>query len=204
MRRIFLPAILFTFLLSAACSEKVSAPIPGPASFSWGQASDKTISNLSASGSMLESEEGAVATLSYPVSQDPELEESALFQDAEKPEEPYTVRLYSNEGKLSIVRIQRRDTTENVDAFMKVIKELYDLESPAIDKPGNDEKTETGNVIRSSEQIFENQQYVVRLNRTSVTATEVRIKGGLNDQVELQIYAKAENTGISAAALDKE
>ena len=87
---------------------------------------------------------------------------------------------------------------------MKVIKELYDLESPAIDKPGNDEKTETGNVIRSSEQIFENQQYVVRLNRTSVTATEERMKGGLNDQVELQIYAKAENTGISAAALDKE
>ena len=204
MRRILLPAILLTFLLSAACSEKVSAPIPGPASFSWGQASDKTISNLSATGWMLESEEGAVATLSYPVSQDPELEESAMFKDSEKPEEPYTVRLYSNEGKLSIVRIQRRDTTENVDAFMKTMKELYGLDTAAIEKPASSEETETGNVIRTSEEIFENKEYVVRLNRTTVTATEARMKGGLNDQVELQIYAKAENTDISAEALDKE
>ncbi|MEQ8352868.1 MAG: hypothetical protein RH862_15375 [Leptospiraceae bacterium] len=193
--------LAFSALLFSCTETKISPPVPGPAAFAWGDQGDVAISRLTADGWTLISDSEDQVVLSYPVSNDPEIEASDLFADAEMPEEPYTLRLYLNKGKLAIARVQRRDTTEAVDTFVADIKTSFNLAEPAVNAGPESETTEAGNRITTSQKIFESGEYVLKLNRTTIEAAEEKMKGGLNDQVELEIYPKSQNEGISAEAL---
>ncbi|MBI40364.1 MAG: hypothetical protein CMF59_12245 [Leptospiraceae bacterium] len=195
-----LSALLVSFVILHCSETRVSAPVPGPAAFAWGESSDQAISGLSSQGWTLINDSGDLVVLTYPISEDAELE-SDLFADVEKPDEPYTIRLYFNNEKLAITRIIRRDTTRNVDSFVKDISSAFGLKDPAISSEPEKETTEAGNQISSSEQIFETEEYVLKLIRTTVVPVEEKMKGGLNDQVEIEIYPRSENEGISAEAL---
>lgn len=192
---------VFAMILTYCAEEKSSAPIPGPAAFSWGQNPDQAISGLSAQGWLLQSQEDGKTVLSFPISEDPELEESELFAEAEKPDEPYTITLYFNEDRLTIATIQRRDTGENIEKFLEVIKELYDLQKPAVSRSGEPETTPAGNAIQTSREVYENESYVIKVDRTKVKVVEERMKGGLNDLVEIQVFPRSENEGISVEGL---
>tara|TARA_B100001939_G_scaffold283511_2_gene252884 strand:+ start:35004 stop:35621 length:618 start_codon:yes stop_codon:yes gene_type:complete len=195
-------SLLLVSALIFSCSEtKVSAPVPGPAAFAWGKASDRAVSGLSSQGWTLVQDSGDLVILSYPISEDAGINESDLFADAEKPEEPYTIRLYFNQEKLAIARIIRRDISENVDSFEKDIISAFGLKEAAISKGPDSETTEAGNEIKTGERIFETDQYVLKLIRTTIIPAEEKMKGGLNDQLEIEVYPRSENQGISAEAL---
>lgn len=190
-------------LVLLQCSENIEAPIPGPGDLPWGESRDATISSLSGSGWTLVSDSNEAVVLSYPVSRDQDIEASDLFAEAEKPEEPYTLTLFFKDNALTIARVQRRDTSENVAEFLKKIKQAFSLKEAAVDSPESSETTEAGNVIKTKQQIFETDDFVLKLNRTTVEPAEEKMKGGLNDQIEIQLFPKARNEGISAEALSK-
>jgi hypothetical protein len=205
MRPIRCALVCYSLLLmtvSINCAEKVqTAPIPGPALFPWGESSDTAISRLSAEGWVLSSEASDQVVLSYPVTADPELEDSALFDAGESPEEPYTLRLYFNEKALTIASIMRRGDAETMKLFEASIRELYGLQNPALPATQNSETTETGNLISTSQEIYKSSDYLFKLTRTEIKAAEEELQGGQNDQLELQLFPLEQNEGITAEAL---
>ncbi|MCB1302752.1 MAG: hypothetical protein KDK37_00650 [Leptospiraceae bacterium] len=193
-------ALFFTGIMILQCSDKKQGPAVGPSDFPWGTGQDQTISKLSAQGWVLEDQSAEKAELSFPVAEDAKIKDSKLFSEAEEPSEPFTVELFFKDGKLTIVTIKRRDTTDKIDDFLKSIYADYDIE-PSSDTVARKDTTDTGNVITSSQQISESPEYVLKLNRTSIEPSEEKMKGGLNDQVEIQVFPKSYNEGISAEAL---
>lgn len=88
-------------------------------------------------------------------------------------------------------------------SYILVLKKEYGLDRPV---SATDEKvttTEAGNTIREKELFFENEEVVARMITSTVTPAEKDLQDGLNDEVELMLFSREENPGISAAALQK-
>ena len=150
-------ALFFTGIMILQCSDKKQGPAVGPSDFPWGTGQDQTISKLSAQGWVLEDQSAEKAELSFPVAEDAKIKDSKLFSEAEEPSEPFTVELFFKDGKLTIVTIKRRDTTDKSDDFLKAIYNDYDIE-PASDEVTRTDNYDTVRVIRRKKPIYEAQE----------------------------------------------
>lgn len=134
----------------------------------------------------------------WPVEIPEELKRQSL--DAKSSVIDQIILLFENE-QLNIVRIIHRDTAKNMNRYVANLNMDYDLTQPSWSATPTDESTATGNRITQEMDLYETEDFIFKIFRTSFHVVEKDMQGGLNDKIECLIFARQQNPGISLEGL---
>ncbi len=114
--------------------------------------------------------------------------------------EPYTVQVFFNpEGKAAVMILHRYDTTERLEGFFQTLRKNYGLENLELSQKR--ETSKLGNELIESKGAVDTGDTVFLVLRSRVLPVEERLKNGMNDEVEVRIFPKDLNEGITPEAL---
>lgn len=197
--------IIVTAAILFSCGKSSPIPMDRPVPrdlLRWGSGTGVIKTKLKAVGWNVISDSNDSVAFSLPVDRLEDFRESDLTpEDAPA---PYEMEYYFNSDRLSTVRIIRRDTSSSIDEFEKNMLSLYEIQGPAWTGKENTRKTETGNEIKESVSIYETPDMIIKAIRIRVNTVEKDIRDGMFDELEMRIFSKEENEGISVAGLSEE
>lgn len=152
-------------------------------------------------GWKVESETPERSTFYFPAAVPEELRKLPVMGSQGPAPEPYTMQLFFHDGKAIAAILHRVDQTARMKVFSERLTGACKL--PAFQMEESTEKTPGGNVLTEARGVAENGEYVFQLMRSSMQPAEEKMKDGMNDEIELRIYPKRLNEGISPEALRK-
>lgn len=136
----------------------------------------------------------------FPAAVPEELRKLPVMGEEGPAPEPYTLQVFFNpEGKAAIMILRRFDTSDRMESFFKAISEDYGLSGLRFS-----EVTETsglGNQRIESRGAIDTGDTVFLVLRSKILPVEERLKNGMNDEIEIRIFPKKLNEGITADAL---
>lgn len=117
------------------------------------------------------------------------------------PEElPFQLTFYFQNDRLNIVQIQIRNSPERMAVFEKNMKEVFQLQQPLHNRAMPERVTEAGNRIKETHSLFETTESFIKIYKSQVQVAETRMEE-VADELDIMIYSKKENEGISAEGL---
>lgn len=152
-------------------------------------------------GWKVQSETPERSTFYFPAAVPEELRKLPVMGSQGPAPEPYTMQIFFHEGKAVAAILHRVDQTARMKAFAERLSVACKL--PTFQMNETREKTPGGNVLTEGKAVAETDDYVFQLMRSSMQPAEEKMKDGMNDEMELRIYPRRLNEGISAEALSK-
>lgn len=114
--------------------------------------------------------------------------------------EPYIMQIWLNPEQIAVVMVIRRiDTSDRIDKFFEEFKTKYQISE--LQKNETSETSSAGNQIIDTKSISENDDRIMLILRSKIRPTEEKLKNGMNDEIEIRIYPKKLNQGITAESL---
>lgn len=115
-------------------------------------------------------------------------------------ESPYQLTFYFQNNKLNIVQIQIRNSPERVGEYDKNAVKIFKLTTPVLQKTLPIRTTETGNRIKETHTLFDAGEIFIKVYKSQVEIAESRVEE-VPDEMDVMIYSKKENEGITAEGL---
>lgn len=208
MNRILLPLIIIVLL--SFCSKKSSqVKLPDASSFKWGQTPALTAESFTASGWQQKSKQKGQLQLIVPVDEETRKAVSTAFH-ADLPDD-YTMTLFSQDNKLVIVSIFKRDKNDSNEKWLESIKESLKLNNQIWKSNKVEQKTATNNKIIESSSIYDTADLFVVVHKSRIVADQtvksgnvnLKLADGLNLEIDLRLFHKHENEGLTGSALIK-
>ncbi|MBW7858462.1 MAG: hypothetical protein H3C43_09265 [Leptonema sp. (in: Bacteria)] len=120
--------------------------------------------------------------------------------DSDKDNEPYIIQTWLNPEQIAVVMVVRRiDTSDRIDKFFEEIKTKYQISE--FEKTETSETSSAGNQMIDTKSISENDDRIMLILRSKIRPTEEKLKNGMNDEIEIRIYPKKWNQGITVESL---
>jgi hypothetical protein len=136
----------------------------------------------------------------FPAAVPEELRKLPVMGEEGQAPEPYTIQVFFNhEGRAAIMILHRFDTADRMESFFKAISEDYGLEGLQFS-----EVTETsglGNRITESKGAIDTGDMLFLVLRSKMLPVEEKLKNGMNDEIEIRIFPKKLNDGITVDAI---
>ncbi len=201
MLKRFLPVILVMAAFQGACKkgEKNPEEVLPLESLPFGVSQAAVRERFERSGWKLQNETSEKSTFNFPSAVPEELRQLPVMGETGSPMEPYTINVYFNKGTSVIAILHRVDQTERLKSFQERLSKEYAL--PAFTMKERSEKTPAGNTLSESRGAAETASYVFMLLTAHITPAEQKLKDGMNDEMELRIFPRKFNEGITPQAL---
>ncbi|MCE9599257.1 MAG: hypothetical protein K8S54_14940 [Spirochaetia bacterium] len=191
--RTLLPLLLLFCLLPIACKKgRPDTDKPPMSLLLWGQDRGNVESQLKKEGwDVDKTAEYLRATVG------PDKENEGLPAPDES---PYQLTFYFQNNRLNIVQIQIRNSPERVSEYDKNAIKLFKLTTPLLQKSLPVRTTETGNKIKETHTLFDSGEMFLKVYKSQVEIAESRVED-VPDEMDVMIYSKKENEGITAEGL---
>ncbi|MDH5655767.1 MAG: hypothetical protein OEZ34_07665 [Spirochaetia bacterium] len=111
---------------------------------------------------------------------------------------PYKASLFFNQNRLSIARIFRSGSKEEIKKFKEDFLSKNSLGSPEWESIDQTVKTQSGNSHNVSSRIYSSEEILVKIHENSIVSKETKVK---DESIEIQIFSIKENEGISVKGL---
>lgn len=164
----------------------------------WGSEPADLISGLEKAGWIKKDETEDRVDMVMPVS---DSHDAGMIKTSMDDLSPFHITAYFSKKRLSAIRFIRRDKGAVIAPFIAELKSLYDLGVPAWSSEEKISKTETGNVMHEKTFLFESEEGFARMITSTVDPSEHNLEQGMFDEVELMLFSRKENEGISLKAL---
>lgn len=192
--------LIATGIFSGCSRSEIDMETAPPLStFAWGSNSKKAMEKVQSKGWNLISSSDTSAEFTLPVDELKDFKESKIVSD-EIPM-PYRIHIYFDNDVMSMARIIRRDTTEQIDTFVKNTMDQYSLKTPAWTSDEHVSETESGNKISETVSIYDTGSELIKIFRVRVQPVLEKLKGDMHDDAEIRIFSKEHNPGISVEGL---
>lgn len=113
---------------------------------------------------------------------------------------PFQITFYFQNDKLNIVQIQIRNSPERTAVFETNLREAFKLLTPVHNRVMPERVTEAGNRIKETHALFDAGEIFIKVYKSQVQVAEARVED-VADELDVMIYSKKENEGISADGL---
>jgi len=115
-------------------------------------------------------------------------------------ESPYQLTFYFQNNRLNILQIQIRNSPERTQIYDQNLKTAFKLTQPVLTKVLPARTTEAGNRIKETHSLFDTGETFIKVYKSQVEIAEARVED-VPDEMDIMIYAKKENEGITAEGL---
>lgn len=198
---VYLLSLIATFLLFA-CKSEGKGPVERIALNELPFAADRATveSFFQKSGwQKLEQSEDRIVFF-FPAAVPEELRKLPVMGEEGPAPEPYTIQVFFNpEGKAAIMILRRFDTSERLESFFKAVSDDYGLSGLKLSEVS--ETSGLGNQLVESRGVIDTGDMLFLVLRSKVLPVEEKLKNGMNDEIEIRIFPKKLNEGITADAL---
>jgi len=113
---------------------------------------------------------------------------------------PFQMTFYFQNDRLNIVQIQIRNSPERTAIFETNLREAFKLQPPVHNRAMPERITEAGNRIKETHSLFDAGETFIKMYKSQVQVAEARVED-VADELDVMIYSKKENEGISAEGL---
>jgi hypothetical protein len=113
---------------------------------------------------------------------------------------PFQMTFYFQNDRLNIVQIQIRNNPERTAIFEKNLREAFKLQAPVHNRDMPERVTEAGNRIKENHSLYDAGETFIKIYKSQVQVAEARVED-VADELDVMIYSKKENEGISAEGL---
>ena len=185
----------FAIIMATSCKQKEPVEILPFQQLPFGTDSSKTQSFFESNGWQKLQTDNDQIIYFMPTASKKNDELPAVMQDQHPPESYKFEVFFSPEGKAVAMIMTRFDSAERIDTFFKTITDAYGLGQAQWAKKS--ETTQLGNQIEESIGVLDDGSTVFLIMRSHLIPIEEKLKAGLNDEVELRIFPKKYNEGIS-------
>ncbi len=211
IRNIVVPALFTTLALGASyCggakpTVDLNQPPAALGDFQWGASPSATSAKLQRSGweeraaPGTSDSSGVLRLVPSAVSEESEASRANAVDLPGSPA-PLEVLLYGQGDSLSIVRIVRRGNKGEAMTFSGNVLSAYTGGEPAWESVPAESSTPAGTFTRALK-LYESDESFVVLRRELFSAAEADLSESAGSVVELEIYAKEYNEGLTAEAL---
>jgi hypothetical protein len=174
---------------------------------SWGSNADTIVKSLEKTEWKLTQQKPDL--IEFKIRYEGEAADTGLLKDL--PNEPHTLTFFLNSDRAAIVQMIRKDSRENLAAYHKKAEEMYGLKKPAWESGEKVFKNEeeNGGMITESVKIYETDNHLAKVVYNKIDADLVpekmksAVKNVFADRLEIILYSKKENQGLSVSALSE-
>ncbi len=192
--------VFLTVVLAAFACKKPVVDIMQPPNLSnlkWGQGIDSAVRSFTGLGWQVLRKTPESLDLGVSPMDAEQLKEELL----EDMPIPYRLTLFFHADRLTVARFLRRDTGTNTGKFFENIKNSYGLSAPVWTGDRKREDSPTGNIRYEQEMIFEKPDVYIKIFRNEVKMKEDQLNSIAGDELEISIFSRVENPGISVDGL---